>query len=769
MDLAELEMAFAKDPSSDAFLALSQAYLEQGRFMEAMVVCKKGIRGQPESVEGRLLLAKVYAGQGKVPKAIDEVKSLLELDEGIPEAHFFLGQLHERSGRFEEAIDSFKEALVLDRHHQGAKEALSAKGIEFDPGPSPEELEAQRQAEEEAARQAAEDERLRAEAEAQRLAEEQAAIAQATGMPLTNPGMSSPPMTNPGMPVTNPGTYAGGFGQPDTGATPAVGSMPPQHSGAMPQVGYNFGGYDPLAQHAEASKKKLGLGFSFGLFAILLFVVAGLILFLRANKAEAEAIAALSKEAQKPFIGETTYGLRRAAKKYEEILAIDDGHEVAIARLAWIHQILGLERGDRDYLEPAEKLLLRAEKKAADHPLTVAAAITRKVNLGQAADALKLAKDYEAKHDGNLPLSMKVAMGKALVANGQMQGLEPLLNEMKKADRPGPLYWAGSTWRRLGDELEAAIAFDNAIKFEPDHDPSRAERALLLLEIRDLGRVDVVLADLQHLSDLGKAQLGPIQDGYASLARAEINRLLEKEDDAKTNMESAQGKLTRNAELLTIEARWAFAKDAHDQGMEKVEKSLEIDPNRVRPWKMLIEEAAAKKETRDKADKAFDDARKIFGDHGLLIEARVELLGRERKLGEAAKYLDELTSKPDVAPEVYRELGRIQLAKRDYKAAIATLEDAVKKVSKRPKLTKASTLTLLGRAHAANEDHGKAIDAYKEAIQAAGSYAPAYYYLARSFQANEQNGAAKEAYLRASKLDPTSSMGRAAEKAAEKL
>src|SRR5690606_41304123 len=31
VDIAELEMAFAKDPTSDAFLALSAAYLEQDR------------------------------------------------------------------------------------------------------------------------------------------------------------------------------------------------------------------------------------------------------------------------------------------------------------------------------------------------------------------------------------------------------------------------------------------------------------------------------------------------------------------------------------------------------------------------------------------------------------------------------------------------------------------------------------------------------------------------------------------------------------------
>ena len=39
-DLAELEMAFAKDPTR--FVALTAAYIQHGRFMEAMVVCKIG-------------------------------------------------------------------------------------------------------------------------------------------------------------------------------------------------------------------------------------------------------------------------------------------------------------------------------------------------------------------------------------------------------------------------------------------------------------------------------------------------------------------------------------------------------------------------------------------------------------------------------------------------------------------------------------------------------------------------------------------------------
>src|SRR5512136_185500 len=76
-DITTLEMAFAKDPASDAFISLSEAYLKQGRFMEAMVVCQKGITSKPDNLDGRLLLARIYSEQGKLPKALEEVTALL--------------------------------------------------------------------------------------------------------------------------------------------------------------------------------------------------------------------------------------------------------------------------------------------------------------------------------------------------------------------------------------------------------------------------------------------------------------------------------------------------------------------------------------------------------------------------------------------------------------------------------------------------------------------------------------------------------------------
>src|SRR5476651_1838556 len=78
-ELAKLEHAFATDPASDAYRPLAEAYLGMGRFMEAMVVCKKGVKAHPDRPDARLLLARVYADQGKDKKALEEMTGALQV------------------------------------------------------------------------------------------------------------------------------------------------------------------------------------------------------------------------------------------------------------------------------------------------------------------------------------------------------------------------------------------------------------------------------------------------------------------------------------------------------------------------------------------------------------------------------------------------------------------------------------------------------------------------------------------------------------------
>src|SRR5437764_6410499 len=97
-ELAKLEHAFATDPSSEAYRPLAEAYLGMGRFMEAMVVCKKGVKAHPNSSDPRVLLARVYADQGKEKKALEELNGALQVapkDKGVLR---FMGALQLKTG-----------------------------------------------------------------------------------------------------------------------------------------------------------------------------------------------------------------------------------------------------------------------------------------------------------------------------------------------------------------------------------------------------------------------------------------------------------------------------------------------------------------------------------------------------------------------------------------------------------------------------------------------------------------------------------------------
>src|SRR5512145_1263782 len=97
-ELAKLEHAFATEPGSDAYRPLTEAYLAMSRFMEAMVVCKKGVKAHPDDPAAKVLLAKVYADQGKDRKALEELQGVLAAYPTFAAANRMAGVLHLRLG-----------------------------------------------------------------------------------------------------------------------------------------------------------------------------------------------------------------------------------------------------------------------------------------------------------------------------------------------------------------------------------------------------------------------------------------------------------------------------------------------------------------------------------------------------------------------------------------------------------------------------------------------------------------------------------------------
>src|SRR6266581_4400133 len=100
-ELAKLEHSFATDPASEAYRPLAEAYLGMGRFMEAMVVCKKGVKAHPNRPDPQVLLARVYAEQGKDKKALEELTGALQVAPADKAALRLAGSLQLKTGEAE--------------------------------------------------------------------------------------------------------------------------------------------------------------------------------------------------------------------------------------------------------------------------------------------------------------------------------------------------------------------------------------------------------------------------------------------------------------------------------------------------------------------------------------------------------------------------------------------------------------------------------------------------------------------------------------------
>src|SRR5262245_35583913 len=109
-ELSALEHAFAADPSSDAYRPLTEAYLAADRFMEAMVVCKKGVKAHPDDPSARLLLARVYSDQGKDRKALEELQAILAAYPTFAAANRIAGVLHFRLGERDQGEAALRRA-----------------------------------------------------------------------------------------------------------------------------------------------------------------------------------------------------------------------------------------------------------------------------------------------------------------------------------------------------------------------------------------------------------------------------------------------------------------------------------------------------------------------------------------------------------------------------------------------------------------------------------------------------------------------------------
>lgn len=113
-----------KDPNSQVFAPLAEAYREMGLLQEAEKTVTAGIKRHPQFVSGLVTYAKVMRDLRRLDKALDALKKASGLSPENILAHQLLAEVHLALKNPKDALKAFKMVLFLNPSSNTAQKAV---------------------------------------------------------------------------------------------------------------------------------------------------------------------------------------------------------------------------------------------------------------------------------------------------------------------------------------------------------------------------------------------------------------------------------------------------------------------------------------------------------------------------------------------------------------------------------------------------------------------------------------------------------------------
>jgi len=546
-ELASLERAFAADPMSAAWRPLTEAYLSMGRFMEAMVVAKKGVKANPGDVGARLVLARVYADQGKDRKALDEVQGALGAHPASAAANAMAGDLHMRLGEKDLGVKALQRAAEAAPDDPVVRAALARWGVA---PPAPPQA--------------------------------------PPPLPVAAPA-PVPAAAPPAAPVL---TREPPAPPPPPPAPPAERPAPRQ-----PRLERNLDYARALADKYESQEWQISTGEtgelalakppkkSHSLRTTLLLVV-GMALVLGGwwswtswRRDRDEKVARLLKEASELIAKDSHGAYKQASGLLEQVLQKDPSSLAGHSFLAYIDALRWGEHGEGDtFREEARKHLAAARREAASHSHMIAADAYLKAYggdpQGAIADLNRVLKGPDAGTSGLL----YGALGVLQMNTGDLDGArESLVTARKFADRDVRVnQMLAEQYRRAGQARKAKTFYDAAYALSREHVPTLLGAATVYV---DEGQYDTALKFVQAVLD--SPDVSPRQRGAAQALRGTI---LFAKGRAAEGAKDEQDALTldpSNPDIHDQIGRRKLAGGDASGAAASIQKAIEMDPHRV--------------------------------------------------------------------------------------------------------------------------------------------------------------------------------------------
>ena len=124
-DLIEkYQLLLEKDPKSQVFAPLSEAYRKMGLLEEAFRISSRGVQFHPRFAGGHIALANVLMEKKQFENAAEALERAVDLSPENILAFYKLGECYLRLRKGKEALKAFKMVLLFFPHNERAQKAV---------------------------------------------------------------------------------------------------------------------------------------------------------------------------------------------------------------------------------------------------------------------------------------------------------------------------------------------------------------------------------------------------------------------------------------------------------------------------------------------------------------------------------------------------------------------------------------------------------------------------------------------------------------------
>jgi tetratricopeptide (TPR) repeat protein len=755
-ELAKLEHAFASDPSSAAYKPLAEAYLSMGRFMEAMVVCKKGVKAHPNASDPRLLLARVYAEQGKDKKALEEALGALNVQPEDKGALRMAGTLQLKTGETEPGKANLLKAYGVDPGDPETVTLLQQYKIDL-PRPA-------------APAPVAAPPVLTPAAPPPPSATQQSAAALASVAATTGTSQASPSATARATSGA-PQQRSSGGANAARAESPAVRPAPQPRRApvVVEEVDEDEDDEPSTSRRRPASGGRGGKMVTLALLVAIPLFAIGYGWYSSHAKARARELKKTLDVATELLKRDSFDSYKKACEAADKALEVDSDSTVAHGYLAYAYAIRwGEHGGGDDARRKAEEHLAagKAGKDVSSHLIAAEALIQTyggkgKEALGKLEETVK-GLDAQGRSSSLLYLTQGLIQMNAGDLERGRDSLERA--QVLAPDDPRIYAGLGAVYRRLGQDNTAWKNYDFALRYEKDHPESLLGRALLMLE-QDSPNYGLAHTMLKKLLETDPPP-SPRQLAAAHLARSllisrvsaemaelkpDVQQKLSEATGVPLDKDKARAEMLKseetgfaldkqNPELHLIKGRRLLAENNFDAAAEEIRKAIRVDGTRAQFHVELAKALMGKQGGEKEAAEALVTALKTMGDSPKLVVMLGNAYRRQGKLDEALTQYQRAVKDPKAKnPEARLAMGAIYRERSDWPKAQEQLEKASQEFVGQADRA-AMALTELARVYQGKGDAAKADETYQRALTADESYAPAYYFYATLLSKDAKQG-----------------------------